>query len=525
MAYFYRGADREQLFLMPMSMREWLSEGHLAWFVIDVVERMDTSALDQRHPNDGVGRPAYDPEMMCTLLIYAYCNGLRSSRRIEASCRTDAAFRVICGGLVPDHSTIARFIVDQEQALLGLFVSGLRLCAAAGLVDLSVLALDETKIAADAALDQNRSADWIRGQIKELMARTVASEQTEAPGPDPLAGLEPVSEIATPGGRQARLKAALAVIEAEEQQAKQAAREQAAKALTEAEAGRKLRGRKPKDPVAALARAEADYAAALKKSQAKQAQRAAKQAERAAKQAKAKAGARQSPPSDPTPDRAVTQARERLAAARQAAEQTPLTAPQANITDPDSRIMKTQKGWLQGYNAQAITDHNQIVLACNVSQNANDVELYQPMLDELKRTLTHAGIPPKPIELMLADAGYWSEQNATSPGPERLIATQKDYKQRRAARELGTTTGEPPEDASPLEAMEHRLRTVEGAAAYKQRSHTIEPVFGDRKHNHGYRAFRRRGINAVESEWAFINLAGNLLKLYRHQHAQTAAPA
>jgi transposase len=146
----------EQLFLMPVSMRDWLEEGLLAWFIIDVVAELDTSALHARHPNDGVGRPAYDPEMMCALLLYAYSNGLRSSRRIEASCRTDAAYRVICGGLVPDHSTIARFVVDHQDAIEGLFVSGLRLCAAAGLVDLSVLALDDTKIGADAALDQNR---------------------------------------------------------------------------------------------------------------------------------------------------------------------------------------------------------------------------------------------------------------------------------------------------------------------------------------------------------------------------------
>jgi transposase len=157
-------------------MRDWLDDGHLAWFIIDVVGELDTSALHARHPNDGVGRPACDPELMCALLLYAYSNGLRSSRRIEASCRTDAAYRVICGGLTPDHATIARFVVDQQQALEGLFVSGLRLCAAAGLVDLSVVALDGTKIAADAALDQNRSAAWIREQVQALLAATTARE-------------------------------------------------------------------------------------------------------------------------------------------------------------------------------------------------------------------------------------------------------------------------------------------------------------------------------------------------------------
>ena len=181
MAYDYLRPAREQLFLLPISMRDWLEEGHLAWFVIDVIAKLDTSAFDEIHPNDGPGRPAYDPQMMCALLLYAYMSGVRSSRRIEAACRTDAAFRVICGGMVPDHATIARFICCQEQALEGLFLKGLRLCHAAGLVDLSVLALDGTKIGADAALEQNRSAEWIREQIRKLMAQTVESEAAEAP--------------------------------------------------------------------------------------------------------------------------------------------------------------------------------------------------------------------------------------------------------------------------------------------------------------------------------------------------------
>ena len=124
--------QRDQLFLLPVCMRDWLEEGHLAWFVLDVVAELDTAGL-HRCPGGCPGRPPYEPEMMLALLLYAYCCGVRSSRGIEAACRTDAAFRVICGGLVPDHATIARFVVDQEQALAGLFVSGLRLCAAAGL--------------------------------------------------------------------------------------------------------------------------------------------------------------------------------------------------------------------------------------------------------------------------------------------------------------------------------------------------------------------------------------------------------
>ena len=184
--------------------------------------------------------------------------------------------------------------------------------------------------------------------------------------------------------------------------------------------------------------------------------------------------------------------------------------------------MKTAKGWLQGYNGQAIVNQHQIVLACDVSQHAGDVQLYRPMTDTLTQTLAAAGIQTE-VELVLADAGYWSEANATSPGPDRLIATLKDHKQRRAARELGQTSGPPPPDATPIEEMEHLLRTPQGTTAYAQRGCLIEPTFGDRKHNRGIRSFRRRGLKAAQSEWAFIHLVGNLLKLHRHRAAAATA--
>jgi hypothetical protein len=449
--------------------------------------------------------------MMVAVLLYGYCCGIRSSRRIESSCRTDAAFRVICGGLVPDHATIARFVVEHERALEGLFVEGLRLCAVAGLCDLSVVALDGTKIAADASLARNRDAEWIQREVAKLMAVTGQEEQVAAAGSDALLGLEPVAEISSPAGRLARLTAALAVIEAEDAAAKVQAARQAHAAAVEAEQGRQLTGRKPKQPLAALARAQADHAVASERLQSMQ----------AAQTAKLKAATRGEKLTAPPPCRiqtakdTLTRAEIRLAAARAAVAAAPQTTGRANITDPDSRIMSTKDGWVQGYNAQAFVNPDQIVLAVDVSQDAGDVQLYQPMNDRLIQTLGAAGITPG-VELELADAGYCSEANLTCPGPDRLIATQKDHKQRAAARELGHTTGPPPPEATPVEEMEHLLRTPQGAAAYKQRSCLIEPVFGDRKHNRGIRRFRRRGLDAVRSEWAFLQFAGNMLKLYKH---------
>ncbi len=499
MAYHYIGGMRDQLFLLPTSMRDWLAEGHLAWFVIDVVERIDTRTLHARHPNDGPGRPAYDPDMMLTLLLYAYVTGQRSSRRIEAACRTDAAHRVICGDVTPDHATLARFLVDHQDAIEEVFVAVLRVCAAAGLVSLGTVAIDGTKIGSDAALDQNRSAEWIRREVAAILADARETDQAEDAQPGLYAADELPEALSTATGRLARLEQALSLIEAQESAAAAAAEQRAAKAREQAAEDRKLRGRKPKDRYAALARAEADETAVRVK-------------------ARRQVSARH--PSDPDltdaveADPDVKAAGAATAAARTAAQAATSTTTRANVTDPQSRIMNTATGWVQGYNVQAAVNDRQIILTGHVSQDANDVGLYQPMVTKTREILDRAGVAD-PIGLVLADAGYWSEHNATCDGPDRLIATLKDHKQRAAARELGATTGDPPDDAAPAEAMEHRLRTEQGAAAYTKRSHLVEPVFAI-KANHDYRRFRRRGLAGAQSEWMLMATAHNLGKLHRN---------
>lgn len=497
MAYHYIGGMRDQPFLLPVSMRDWLAEGHLAWFVIEVVEAIDTSALHAAHPNNGPGRPAYNPDMMLTLLLYAYLMGQRSSRRIEAACRTDAAYRVICGNVVPDHATIARFLIDHEAAIDEVFVEVLRLCSAAGLLTVGTIAIDGTKIGSDAALDQNRSATWIRHEVEQILseARQVDQDEDHQPG---LFAVDVLPEqLSSATGRLARLEEALALIEAQDAAERAEAEQRATKARAEAAQGRKLRGRKPKDPQAALARAEADETAIRVKATAKAAARHTNDTDVAA-----------AVEADP----AVKAATAATAAARDAAQAaTPST--RANITDPQSRIMNTANGWIQGYNVQAAVNEAQIILAGHVSQDANDVGLYQPMVTLTRDILDRAGVTD-PIGVVLADAGYWSQDNATCEGPDRLIATTKDHKQRQAARELGTTQGDPPQDATPAQAMEHRLRTEDGAATYAQRSHLIEAVFA-MKTNHDYRRFRRRGLAAAQSEWMLMATAHNLGKLHR----------
>ena len=489
MAFGYMRGDREQLFLLPPSMLDWLEEGHLAYFLIDAVELLDTSAFDDAHPTDGAGRPAYDPEMMLTALIYAYATGMRSSRAIEAACRSDLAFRVICVNLVPHFTTIARFRAEHEEAIKAFFVEVVKLCHRAGLASLGQIAIDGTKIGSDAALDRNRDAAWIRAEIDKILAEASEADATEDAETRPFGSTLVDKPLRRRGDRLARLRAALAEAEAEESAARAEEAASSKRTAEEAAAGRKLRGRKPKDPHAALARAEADLAAT-------------------------KVKAARAPESEDFAT-ALLQATEALAEAARAAAEAPKAKIVVNITDPESRIMKTQTGWVQGYNVQAAVNADQVVVAYAATQDHNDVGQLVPMIEATEGVADRAGIE-EPIGLVTADAGYWSEENATAPGPDRLIATTKDWKQRRAAREMGATTGPPPEDASPLEQMEHRLRTAEGAASYATRSHTVEPVFGDTKENRGFRRFMRRGLTAAESEAALIFAAHNLLKVFHH---------
>jgi transposase len=528
MARHYVGGDRDQLFLLPVSMRDWLDEGHLAWFVLDVVAVIDTSAFHARHRNDGPGRPAYNPDMMLGLMFYAYGMGIRSSRRIEALCRTDAAFKVIAGGSVPDHATLARFLVDHAPAIEDVFVEVLRLCAAAGLVSVGAIAVDGTKMGCDASLGANRGRSAItaelerlRGEVEAIVAQARATDAAED-SDETLFALDRLPDaLAARGGRRGRLEAALADIEAADAADAAISTERAGRAEAAAAQGRRLMGPKTKDPHAGLTQAAADVAAVQTKLDDTLSKRLAGRS--AAEVAAAAQGRKLK---GPTPTKGLRRkeqnelerVRRRLATAVKAAADAVPEERKANITDPDSRIMKTATSYLQGYNAQAAVNQNQIVVAVAVTQDANDVGQYQPMVTATQTNLAAIGVT-EAIGVVLADAGYWSDSNATAAGPDRLIATVKNWKQRQAARQMGTTSGPPPHDATPIQAMEHRLRTPEGADTYKQRSHTVEPVFGDTKQNRAWRNFRRRGLSAAASEWALINTSHNLAKLFNHHRS------
>jgi len=197
----------------------------------------------------------------------------------------------------------------------------------------------------------------------------------------------------------------------------------------------------------------------------------------------------------------------------------------ANVTDPDSRIMKTRSGYIQGYNAQAVVGRGQIIIAADVTQEENDVHRLHPMTEKAQQELKAVGIK-EGIKRELADAGYWSEDNvvnASLTDPEFLIATTKDWKQRKAMREQEAPRGRIPKQLSVRDRMERKLLTKRGRTLYKLRGQIVEPVFGQIKAARDCGTFMRRGLEAAQSEWRLICATHNLLKLFRDNHALCAS--
>jgi transposase len=175
----YRPVVRDQAFLLPPDMREWLPADHVAWFLLETVEALDTSGFHTRRRVGGVGAAGYDPDMLLALLIYAYCQGVRSSCQIERRCLTDVAFRVLCAQDVPDHATIARFRAEHQDTFAALFTQVLLVAAGAGLARLGTVAIDGTKIPANASLDANRGRDWLEAQVRQIVTEAQRVDTAE----------------------------------------------------------------------------------------------------------------------------------------------------------------------------------------------------------------------------------------------------------------------------------------------------------------------------------------------------------
>jgi transposase len=451
----FRSYEPDQRLLLPPDLREWLPEGHLALFVSDVVDALDLSAIFAAYEGEERGQPPYHPAMMVKLLVYAYCTGKPSSRKIERATYEDVAYRVLAADQHPDHDSIAAFRQRHLPALAGLFAQVLRLCQEAGLVKLGHVALDGTKMKANASKHKAMSYErmcaaeqQLEHEVTALLARAEAvdTEEDAQYGPG-RRGDELPAELARRESRLAKIRAAKAALE-EEARARAAQEAEAARAkIAERERAEGATGEKP-------------------------------------------AGR---PPTVPDP-----------------AQARPEPTAQRNFTDPESRIMKdgATKGFEQAYNAQAAVDaHAQIIVAAGVTQEANDKRQLVPLVTQVE---ANCGAVPAQVS---ADAGYFSEANVTAPALAGVDLYVPPDRQKHGA--PPTAVSAPPPDAAVSAQMRHKLTTPEGRKVYGRRKAVVEPVFGQMKEGRGFRRFSFRGLRKVTAEWALICLTHNLLKLFR----------
>ena len=454
MAFGFRRYSLEQAYLLPVAPREWLDDGHLVLFLHDAVSELDLSPIFKEY-RGGRGPKGYHPQLLLEILLYGYCTGTFSSRKLAAKCETDVPMLVLANGQRPDFRTLATFRKRHLSAMQKLFVQVLRLCREAGLVKVGHLSLDGSKYAANASKHKAMSYGRIQAsepalvaEIQDLLRRaaeTDAAEDTEY-GPD-RRGDELPEELRRREGRLAKIREAKARLE---ERAEERARE----------------------------RAEGRGASA-----------------------------------------------EGIAAAVEAAA--PGEKEQSNFTDPDSRIMKTKTGWVQGYNAQVMVEEaSGVIVAHEVSAHAADSPRLAPLLDATDTNLAAVGLLPDerlPAHFT-ADAGYCSEKNLAllaARGIDAYIATGRERHHRRGVDPgPGGAPTAPKATRTPLRAaMRTKLQTPEGHAVYARRKCITEPVHGLIKQARGFRQFLLRGLPNVQAEFTLIALTHNLLKLWRHQVA------
>jgi transposase len=447
MGYNLIECNRDQTYLLPPSVRDWLPAGDLAWFVVDTCDQLNLERFYRGLRRDGRGGASFPPQVMVPLLVYAYCTGVRSSRQIERLCQRDVAFRVIAANQVPDHTTIARFRAEYAEALGELFGQVLALCAKTGLLKVGVFALDGTKMGANAALAANRTHEGIKKEVARILEEAAAVDAAEdRQYGSERRGDELPPELADRESRLKRLRECKEQIEREAAEAAAAQQEKIdARRAEEEAAGKKKRGRKPKEPEATVP-----------------------------KEAK------------------------------------------ANVTDPDSRVMKTRSGFVQGYNAQAVVDQGQVVVAAELTNEQNDIGQLQTMIGKATQELVTVAVEPQQIRTVLADAGYCSDENlmALPAGKTEFLVNTVGEKDRRTE-PAPAPRGRIPRNLTPRQRMDRRLRTKRGRALYKMRGMLVEPVFGMIKSVRGIQRFARRGLAACAHEWKLICATHNLLKLWR----------
>ncbi|QNI69716.1 IS1182 family transposase [Cyanobium sp. NS01] len=503
----FRPWQPEQTTLLPPSPREWLSEDHQVYFLLDLVDELDLSAiLIPAQAKDPRGGKGVDPRMMTLLLLYAYCVGTVSSRKIERACYEDLAFRVLTGNQQPDHSRISEFRRRNLDALKDLFIQILRLCQKAGMVSLGHVALDGTKVQANASKRKAMSHERMLRTEKELekeinalmgKAEILDAQEDRRYGKGKL-GSELPDELRRRQDRLARIRQARKEMEAE----------------TAAAAARQRREEAEEARAKAASAHEADALAAEQAELNRKAEAAAAKA-MAAREAAIEA-AEQAGLEPPDLEPLAADAMPKRGLARKA-DGAPTKKTQRNFTDPDSHLMQSGGSYLQGYNCQlAVDSDHQVIVAVGVSNQPPDVEHLEPML---QRIATSAGALP---DVMTLDAGYWSEDNVkvcADQGIDAYIATGRLPHGQPPPPQRGPL----PTDADAKTRMARKLRSKKGSRIYAQRKAIVEPVNGQIKEGRGLRRFLLRGLEKVNGEWHLIAATHNLLKLFRFRRSQQQA--
>ena len=505
MAQNFIECDREQVFLMPPSLREWLPEDHLAWFVLEAVEGMDLREFYAEYRSDGHGRAAYEPSVMVALLLYAYATRQRSSRAIERHCRQDVAYRVIAANRVPDHATIARFLARHEAALAGLFGSVLALCAKAGLVSSGVVAIDGTKLAANASREANLDYERI---AREILAEAKATDEAEDELFGEARGDELPAELRTREGRRAWLSEAKRALDAEPTTDPPQAAAEPVDEPPSMPRGRAIdQGRRGwlRDARQRLDERRAQQARPIPRSrEARLAESKRRLEEELAVERRANEAY------EAYRARGISRDGRRFGGEAPSPYELPDTpAGKINTTDPDSRLLKAAGiGYVQGYNAQAAVNERQIVLAAEIAVDSPDFGQLEPMMNATACELERAGVTDSP-QVVVADAGYWHHEQMDSLAAGGIgVLIPPDAGKRKSARR-GWQGGR-------YEWMRSVLSSELGQRLYRQRSQTVEPMFGHTKHNRGMSRFHRRGRSAARTEWRLITATHNLTKLHSH---------
>ena len=460
----FRAFAPDQMLLLPPSLDEWLPEDHLARFVAELVDEvLDLSPVLVSY-TEKRGFPPYDPRLMVRLLIYGYTTGVRSSRLIERKCVDDVAFRFLAAGQGPDYRSISRFRRRHLDALAGLLTQSLHLAQALGMVKMGRVALDGTKLAANAS--KHKAMSYKRLVEKEERVEVeIAALEAAAAGLLADAEAADKAEDAVFGahGKDTDLPAEL------DRREKRLAKLQAARAQIEAEAAEKARSHAAQKETRRQDRAGTDDPDAV----------------------------------DAAAGKAADSAR-------------PKDKTQANFTDPESRIMKNGSGaYLQAYNAQAVVDDaHQIITAADVTDCASDSPSFTEMFDQ---SAANTGTHPRQA---LLDAGYCSEANLAAAaarqeehGTETFMATGRLAHDEQVP---AAPRGRIPADATPRERMARKLRTKPGRAAYARRKAIVEPVFGQIMTCQNGRELLLRGQDGARGEWRLLPARHNLRKIFRY---------